>query len=418
MKTAILLGLLISGQALGANWSNWRGDHGGGSAPEAKPPAKPSVESNLAWKKPLPGLGCSTPAVWGDRVFVTCGIDGKDGVMAFDLEGNELWRHSFGKEAGVRHRQAGSGSNPSPLTDGKTVFVYYKSGTLGAVSIEGKEIWQKNLQKEYAPDGLKWDLGTSPIFAGGHLVVALVQNKNPSYLLAFDKSSGDEIWKTLRKFDAPEESKDSYNTPCVATVDGVETIVTMGSDCLSGHRAKDGKELWHHRDFNPKQARNWRTVASPLVVDGLAVVPYGRGDYMAGVKLGGQGDTTGTHRLWTEKKLGSDSCTPALANGKIYNLNDKGQRRGTVTCLDPKTGKSEWQSKLPRSAAVYYSSPLVAGDRFYAGRSDGALFSAKIGPEGLTDVAECQLEDVLVASPIAVGSKLIVRTHGFLWCFE
>lgn len=418
MRRAIFLGILLVSHAQANNWPNWRGEVGGGVAPKADTPAKVSDDSRLLWKAALPGRGCSTPIVCEDRVIVTCEIDGQDGVLAFDWKGKELWRHQFGKAAGTRHKNAGSGCNPSAITDGEHVYVYYKSGTLAALTIAGKAVWKKNLHKEYAADGLKWDLGTSPIFAAGHVVVALLHNENPSFLLSFDKRTGKEMWKTPRDYKAPKEAQDAYTTPFVVTIDGVETIVTWGCDHLSGHDAKNGKELWVHGDFNPKQQGNWRVIASAAETDGIAIVPFGRGGYVAGVKLGGSGDTTEKNRLWTVKGVGSDSCTPAAMDGKFYVLNDKGKGRGTVTCLDAKTGKAAWKSKLPRSAAIYYSSPLIAGNKLYAGRSDGTLFCGTITSKGLTEVVESNLEDTLIASPVAIGSKLLIRTHGHLWCFE
>jgi outer membrane protein assembly factor BamB len=418
MKYVMLLGMLLAGQVHAQNWSNWRGEEGGGVAPDANPPAEASAESNLLWKAALPGRGCSTPIVWEGKVIVTCEIDGQDGVMAFDEKGKEVWRHKFGDAAPVRHKNAGSGCNPSALTDGEHVYVYYKSGTLAGLTIEGKELWQKNLHKEYSKDGLKWDLGTSPIFAGGNVVVALMHNENPSFLLAFDKESGKEVWKTAREYPAPQEAQDAYTTPFVAEIDGVETIVTWGCDHLSGHDAKTGKELWTHGDFNPKQQGNWRVIASAAETDGIAIVPFGRGDYVAGVKLGGKGDTTKENRLWTRKGIGSDSSTPVAAEGKFHVLGDKGPSRGTVSCLDAKSGETLWKSKLPRSAAIYFASPLVAGNKFYAGRSDGTLFCGTITPKGLVDVVENDLGDTMIASPVAIGSKLFIRTHEALWCFE
>ncbi|MFC7339159.1 PQQ-binding-like beta-propeller repeat protein [Haloferula chungangensis] len=416
MKFMLISALLSVGHLNATNWSNWRGEEGAGVAREASPPGK--VSSSQLWKAPLPGRGCSTPVVWEDLIVVTCVIHGKDGVLAYDQKGKEVWRHAFGKAAGVRHENAGSGCNPSALTDGKHIYVYFKSGTLAAVTMEGKEVWKRNLHQEYSPDGLKWDLGTSPIFAGGNVVVALLHNENPSFLLAFDKLSGKEVWKTPRDYDAPAEAQDAYTTPFVTEIDGVETIVTWGCDHLSGHDAKTGEELWKHGDFNPQQKKNWRVIASAVETKGIAIVPFGRGDHVAGVKLGGRGDTTGKNRLWTHKGIGSDSSTPVAKDGKFYVLNDKGPNRGMVTCLDAQTGKKEWQSKFPRSAAIYYASPLIAGDKIYAGRSDGVLFCGTITPKGLTDVVESDLEDTMIASPVAVGSKLFVRTHESLWCFE
>lgn len=418
MKAVICLTIILVNLSFAGNWTNWRGEGSRGEAPDANPPAALSDGAHLLWKSTLPGRGCSTPIVWQDQIIVTCEIEGQDGVLAYDWKGGELWRHRFGEVAGTRHKNAGSGCNPSAITDGEHVYVYYKSGTLAALTIDGREVWRKNLHQEYSQDGLKWDLGTSPVFAGGNVVIALLHNQNPSFLLSFDKKTGKEVWKTPRDYKAPKEAQDAYTTPLVVTVDGVETIVTWGCDHLSGHDAKTGKELWVHGDFNPKQQGNWRVIASAAETNGIAIVPFGRGDHVAGVKLGGSGDTTGKNRLWTVKGVGSDSSTPVARAGKFFVLSDKGKDRGTVSCLDAETGKVEWKSKLPRSAAIYYASPLIAGDKFYVGRSDGAVFCATITPEGLTDVVPSELNDTLIASPVAIGEKLLVRTHGHLWCFE
>lgn len=419
IRLIFYLGWAISITSLqAADWPGWRGPEGHGVAPDATPPAKCSAKDNLLWKAPLPGRGCSTPIVSRDQIIVTCDIDGKDGVLAFDMAGKELWRHTFGEVAGVRHRQAGSGCNPSAITDGNLVIVYFKSGTLAALNLEGKEVWQRNLHKDYSEDGLKWDLGTSPIFAGGKVVVALIHNKNPSFLLSFDKQTGKEVWKTPRDYEAPREAQDAYTTPFVAKIDGKEVIVTWGCDHLSGHDPETGKELWRHGNFNPDQEGNWRVIASAAATQGIAVVPFGRGGFVAGVKLGGKGDTTESNRLWTKKGVGSDSCTPAAMDGKGYVLQDKGKKRGTITCLDASSGEIEWQSKLPMSAAIYYSSPLIAGDKLYAARSDGSLFCGTITDKGLKDIIENNLDETLVASPVAVGSKLLMRSHEHLWCFE
>ena len=419
IRSVTSLALLFSFGALSADdVPTWRGGNGHGATPAASPPAQCDPDKNLKWKAPLPGRGCSTPIVRKDRIYLTCAIDDQDGAIAFDMDGKEVWRHTLGASAGVRHNHAGSGSNPSAVTDGEHIFVYFKSGTLAALTMDGKEVWRRNLHKDYSPDGLKWDLGTSPIFADGKLVVALMHNKNPSFLLSFDKKTGKEVWKTPRDYEAPREAQDAYTTPFVAEIDGKETIITWGCDHLTGHDAVTGKELWRHGDFNPDQQGNWRVIASAAGTDGIAVVPFGRGGFLAGVKLGGSGDTTQSHRLWTQEGVGSDSCTPIAHEGKCYVLQDKGKKRGTITCLDAASGKVQWQSKLPLSAAIYYSSPLIAGDRLYAARSDGSLFIGKLSDLGLTDITQHDLEETLVASPVATGSNLLMRSHDHLWCFE
>jgi outer membrane protein assembly factor BamB len=415
----ILSGLGIPGPLVAnGEWPNWRGPSGHGVAASGKSPVAFGPEKNVAWKVKLPGRGGSTPMVLGDLIVVTAEIDGKDGVLAVDKAGNEMWRATLGTVSAFQHANAGSGCNPSPLTDGKQIFVYFKSGNLAALDPLGKVMWSKNLQKDYAKDGLKWDLGTSPILAGGHLVVAMMHNKHPSFLLAFDPATGKEIWKTPRDYQAPAEANDAYTTPFSAEIDGIETIVSWGGDHLSGHDAKSGKLLWDHGDFNPRQQSNWRVIASAAATRGIALVPFGRGNHVAGVRMGGSGDTTKSQRLWTLDRRGADCATPAAHDGKFYLLQDNGPTRGTVSCLDAETGKVLWETALPKSPVIYYASPMIAGDQLYCGRSDGTIFCGRITAGGLVDVNANALGEPLVATPVAVDDGLLVRTHEHLWCFR
>ena len=110
------------------------------------------------------------------------------------MQGKELWRKQLGKERPGKHRNA-SGSNPSPVTDGKNLVVYFKCGTLACFDLDGNEKWKINLQEKYGKDTLWWDLGTSPVIAGGRVIVAVIQAVD-SYLVAFDINSGEVAWKT------------------------------------------------------------------------------------------------------------------------------------------------------------------------------------------------------------------------------
>ncbi len=123
---------------LADNWPQWRGPQGNGVAAAGAYPIKFASDENVAWKAAMPGRGSSTPAVWGKRIFVTCGIDGQDGLLCFDTNGKELWRKLLGPEREAKHRNA-TGANPSPVTDGKLVVVYFKSGTLACFDFDGNE---------------------------------------------------------------------------------------------------------------------------------------------------------------------------------------------------------------------------------------------------------------------------------------
>src|SRR5690606_9136225 len=124
----------------------------------------------------------------------------------------------------------------------------FKSGLVACCDLEGNKLWEKNLQEDYAQDTLWWDLGTSPVLSSKGVVIAVVQ-EGASYLITLDLKSGQVVWKQERQYETAEESDQSYTTPAVETVDGVETIVTWGADHLTGHDAKTGKLLWECGGF-------------------------------------------------------------------------------------------------------------------------------------------------------------------------
>jgi hypothetical protein len=156
LSTAILLADNHS-----ANWPRWRGPDDSGSTENGTYPIKWNANKVL-WKASLPGKGCSTPAVWDEHIYLTAAVDGLDGALSFDWTGKQLWQTTFGQENAGKHRN-GSGSNPSPATDGKSVFVYFKCGTFAALEMDGKIRWQTNLVQAFGPDTLYWDHGISPV---------------------------------------------------------------------------------------------------------------------------------------------------------------------------------------------------------------------------------------------------------------
>ena len=253
-------------------WKTWRGSpEGSGYAAGANTVTKFSDDENVVWKVELPGPGNSTPIITKDRILVTCGIDGNDAVVAYSLEGKELWRTSFGKERAGKgdNKQKGTGANSSIVTDGRGIFAYFKSGRVAALTMAGKKVWELNLQDKYGKDTLWWDEGTSPILAGGFVVVAVMQTEGGSYMVGLEKNTGDVAWKVDRNFDVAAESGDSYTTPLVMEIDGQETIVTWGADHLTGHDPSNGKLLWSCGGFNPGKTKFWRVISSPAATDGI-----------------------------------------------------------------------------------------------------------------------------------------------------
>jgi hypothetical protein len=118
LNVCLLISIVYLPLSAAENWPQWRGPLGSGVAADGDYPVKFSAGENVAWKVELPGLGSSTPAVWGNQIFLTCGMDGQDGAICYGLDGNEQWRETLGEERAGKHAN-GSGSNPSPVTDGK-----------------------------------------------------------------------------------------------------------------------------------------------------------------------------------------------------------------------------------------------------------------------------------------------------------
>lgn len=413
MKTPVSGILLFSVSlcvATAGNWPAWRGPGSTGVADAGTYPVSFSAVDGVVWRLSLPGRGASTPAVWEDSIFLTAGVDGSDTVMCIDTSGRERWRKALGSERPGKHREA-SGSNPSPVTDGHRVFVYFKSGTLAAIDFAGDVAWQINLQKAYGRDRLGWDLGTSPVLTRDAVVVGVMQNGG-SYLVALDKTTGAEMWKTDRDLDAPDESNDAYTTPLVVRSGGTETILTWGADHLTAHDARTGDALWFCGGFNPESQRNWRTIASAVAENGIALVPYGRGAHLAGVRIGGEGDVTDTGVLWRRDIAGPDVPTPAVRDGRAYVLSN----RGDLTCVEIASGRDVWTFSLPRARDNYFASPVLAGDQLYCARLDGTVMVGRVSDSGFELLAENAMGTGMVGSPVAANGRLFLRGANALFC--
>jgi outer membrane protein assembly factor BamB len=394
------------------NWPQWRGPLGTGVAADGEYPVKFSSDEGVVWKVKLPGTGSSTPAVWGERVFVTCDIDDQDGLVCYDMNGQEQWKHQFGPGREGKKARVGTGSNPSPVTDGEHVVVYFKSGTLACVDVGGRELWKHNLQEQYGEDTLWWDLGTSPVLVGGRAVVA-VMHEGPSYLAAFDLDSGEVAWKVERDYDNEPESDQAYTTPQVVQQDGKDVIVTWGADYLTGHDAATGKLLWQSGGFNPDNKGMWRVIASAPISEGVAIVPYGRGEFVAAVRVSGEGDVTKSNRVWEKRGrgLGTDVPTPVVDDGKAYLLSDSGR----ITCRDMRSGEEIWSFDLPRNRNRYYASPVLAGNTLYSTREDGTIFVGRVTDDGYEQLAENKIGELTIATPVPIRGGLLVRGEEHLF---
>jgi outer membrane protein assembly factor BamB len=407
------------------DWPNWRGAaldgvaEGDGYVTEWLAGGDDGVQKHVLWKTKLPGLGGSTPAVHGDAVVLTCGIDEKNAAICFDRSGKERWRRVLGAERPGKHKKA-TGANPSPVTDGEHVWVYFKSGELACLKLaDGAVVWQTNLQERFGKDTLWWDLGTSPVLSKKAVIIAVMQ-EGPSYLVAFDRTTGKELWKHDRMLEAPMEATQSYTTPLVLEGDAskgepTEMLVVLGADHVTAHDTQDGRELWRVGGLNPTANGYFRSIASPVAAGDLVIAPYARGESVTAIRRGGKGDVTASHVVWARTDVGSDVPTPAVKDGQIVICSDKGR----VVGLDVATGKTRWEKELPKNRNAYSSSPILVDGHVIVTREDGASFVLRLPREGEPEPAIIGtgiVDEMTVATPVCVDGRIYLRTHDALWC--
>ena len=398
-----------------ADWPHWRGSQDSGSTEFGTYPVKFDAD-NAFWRTPLPGKGCSTPIVLQQSIYLTAPVDGHDALLEFNWSGTQRWQATFGQENAGKHRN-GSGSNASPVTDGKGVFVYFKSGTLAAVDLDGSVRWQTNLVERFGNDTLYWDHGTSPVLTEKYVVMARMHH-GESWLAAFDKITGEMAWKVARNYETPQEGDHGYATPLVIRHAGQEALLVWGAQHLTIHDSADGKVLWWCGNFNPDSEKLWPSISTPVIVGDKAVIAFGRNDRgkprLHGIRLTGSGDVTETNHVWKRDDVGTFVPSPVAYKGRVYLVRDGGE----VDCIDPETGKTIWSSAFPKHRTNYYASPVIADGKLYAAREDGVVFVASVAADKFELLAENDMKEPVIGSPVAVLNRIFLRGEQHLFCLS
>lgn len=411
-RTIILATGLLATVLLADDWPAWRGPTANGCTLTGNYPTRWTPET-AAWKVELPGKGASTPIVWQNRIYLTTPADGRDAVLALDMNGKQIWLTKLGPESPAKHMTLGTSCNASPVTDGKGLFVRFRSGRLAALELDGKVRWEINLTERFGPEVYVWDQGSSPVVTDQHVIYVRMHHGD-SWVAGFDKATGEMRWQVKRNYEVPNENDNGYTTPLFFQHQGRLAFLIWGADHLTAHEAATGKLLWSCGSFNPRGTVNWPAIATPVIHNGIAVVPVGRDDRrqgrMEGVRVDGHGDVSATHRVWKRDDFGIFCCTPVLWQDRVYLLRPLGQ----VVCLDPANGKTIWEEALPRGGK-YYSSPVIANGILYAAREDGVVFAARVG-DRLELLGENPMGERIIASPVPVNNHLLIRGDKHLFC--
>jgi outer membrane protein assembly factor BamB len=409
LRLLVLISVATTAVASAEHWPQWRGPLLNGVSREMGLPVRWSPTENVAWKLAMPDLSGATPIVWGDRVFLNVAEGGQLFLWAVDREnGSVAWKRPLG---GGDHRMRKQNmSSPSPVTDGRSVWIMTGTGILKAFSVSGEERWTRDIQKDYGPFGLNWGYASSPLLEEDGLYVQVLhgmKTDDPSYVMRIDGQTGKTVWRVERPTRAVSESPDAYTTPTVLRTGGRTEIVVSGGDVVTAHDPATGKELWRVDGLNPDNHPYHRIVASPLVAGDLVFAPSRERPLLA-IRPGGRGDVSKSHRVWSFDN-GPDVPTPVSDGTYFYSVND----RGIVYCLDAKTGQTLYGPQRIKPG-TYSASPVLAGGHIYITSEEGVTSVFKAGPT-FAPVAENTVDEYVLSSIAVSEGQLFLRTSKHLY---
>jgi len=388
------------------DWLGFRGPGGLGIAKDKGLPVSWGEGKNVAWKTALPGPGSSSPIVVGNKIFVTCYsgyAEDRDNpgdikklmrhVVCVDRAGGKIvWKRDISAvqpehECGTFLNLHGYASS-TPVSDGKSVFVFLGISGVVAFDLDGKELWKTSVGKGTN----SWGTGTSPIVYKDLVIInASVESGS---LVALNKKTGDEVWRA-------KDISQSWSTPVLAKVGGRTELVVSGSKKILGFEPDTGKELWHADSFD------W--YVCPTVTAHNGVVYALQNSTCVAVKAGGKGDVTKSHTLW-QKDFGNTVTSPTFHEGHIYWAGP------VATCLNAADGKVVYKERLKPDGSTFYAAPVLGdGKIYYVSRTNGTYVVAA-SPK-FEQLAHNTLDNsVFNASPAVSNSQLFLRSDRFLYC--
>ena len=408
VSTALTV-VCVSAAAHAQNWPSWRGPTGDGVSTESVP-VEWDTEKNVSWKVPMPAWSGSTPVIWGELIFLNVAVD-EESIELWCLDrntGHAIWKRFLSD--GNRRLRKQNMSSPSPVTDGKRVWVMTGTGMLLAFDFDGNEVWTRDIPGDYGPFGLNWGYASSPLLHDDALYVQVLhgmRTDDPSYVLRIDAASGETMWRQERPTEALRESPDSYTTPALLQYDGVTEIVITGGDAVTGHDPESGQELWRADGLNPTRNRAYRLVASPFTLGDIIIAPT-RVRPLLALRAGGRGDVLSSHVIW-EAENGPDVPTPVSDGEYLYIVNDQ----GIVHVHDIHTGQLIY-GRQRIQPGTYSASPVIADGKIYITNEGGMTTVFRTGPE-FDVLAENPLDDYVLSSPAISDGQIFIRTSGFLY---
>lgn len=399
--------LLANGFVRADDWPQFRGPTGQGIAPEGHYTVEWSASKNVAWRKPIPGKGWSSPIVSGGFVYLTTAVAAEEtnkrdlSLRALCLNaqtGETIWdtevfRHD-GSQAPPIHSK-NSHASPTPLTDGKRLYVHFGHQGTACLDLQGNLIW-KNRSIHYQP---VHGNGGTPILAENALVFSCDGYDQP-FVIALDRSKGNVIWKTDRNSESFK--KFSFSTPLSITVNGKQEIISPGSGAVCAYDPATGREIWR------VTYEGYSVIPRPIFGHGLVFVSSGfESPSLLAIRPDGRGDVTTTHVAWTLRKGAPLTPSPLLVDDELYLVSDS----GIASCVDARTAKVHWQERI---GGNYSASPLYADGKIYCQSEEGTGVVLKAGKR-FQVLARNFIGERTLASYAVSDGAFFIRTEDHLF---
>jgi outer membrane protein assembly factor BamB len=415
-------------------WPQFRGPQASGIGDGQGAPAAWNVASGegVRWKTPIPGIGLSSPIVWGDRIFVTTAVSAKgdtsirtglygDGSSVDDLSehswrlyaldaasGKVVWEREVYKGVPkVKRHLKSSLANATPATDGERVVALFGPvGVLAAFDFAGKELWRRDVGildcNDPQSGSWEWGHASSPILYQG-LVILQGDRRKDSFLAAYRLSTGEEVWRVART------EPSTWATPNVLSGPQGDELIVNGPT-IRAYDPKTGKPLW---SLGPSSEV---VVATPVIGDGIAFITAGYPPVrpVYAVRPGHRGDLSlpsgersSAAIAWSQPRGGTYIPTPLLYRGILYTCNNN----GVFTAYRASTGEQLSQLRLSSAGASFSASPVAADGRLYVASETGEVYvlEASAEPELL---ATYPMGETVMSTPAISGGLMVVRTVG------
>ena len=417
----------------GVDWPQFRGISAAGIAEGFSLPATWNAAdgTNILWKTPIPGLGLSSPIVWGNRVFLATSISGKvDSSLKVGYYGDitpvqddtsHEWRvYALDKSTGkiawqqtafkgvpkIKRHMKSSHANSTLATDGERIIAFFGSEGLYAYDMQGKLLWKKDLglldAGFYMVPEAQWETGSSPVLHDGMVIVQADVQKG-SFLAMFDAKDGREVWRVTRS-DVP-----TWSTPTIHTVNGRTQILVNGMRHVGAYDFATGKEIWKLSGGGDIP------VPTPVVSDGLVYITNAHGNLspVYAVKETAAGDvslkdpaTSNDGVAWSVPRGGGYMCTPLVYRGLVYII----RYNGILGVFDAKTGDKKYEERLAGATSAFTASPVANDGRIYVASEDGQVFVLAAGAKYQV-LAMNEMSAPVLATPAISEGRLLLRTQ-------